>query len=106
AGEQNATLPTVVQREGEHAVHALEHVDAVAVVQREDDLRVRVRAQPVATLKKVASQLEVVVELAVERDPELAVARAHRLVAALDVDDREASVTEADVSVDDGAAVV
>ena len=106
AGEEQPALAAVVDREREHPVRPLEHPDAVLRVEGEQHLGVRVRPERIAALEELGAELDVVVELAVVGDPELPVRRAQRLVAALDVDDRQAPVAETDVAEDLGAAIV
>ncbi|MCU0669812.1 MAG: hypothetical protein MUF70_10720 [Myxococcota bacterium] len=97
AGEQELALARVPDREREHAVQILEHVDAALFVEVDQDFRVGVAAEAVAlALERLAQVLEVV-DLAVERDLDRAVLVAHRLPGGVrEVDDRQTPVPEAD----------
>ena len=64
------------------------------------------RAERDAFRLEFAAQLAVVVDLAVEDDRESAIGRAHRLVAAAEVDDAEPAVTQPERAVDEAARVV
>jgi len=55
---------------------------------------------------QVFSQLGVVVDLAVENDPDIAILVGNRLMAALDVDDAQAAHGKADVFFDEEALIV
>ena len=71
-----------------------------------EHLGVAVRAKPVAGALELAAQLLVVVDLAVLDDGDRAVLVRERLVARLEVDDREPARGEADVAVDERAVGV
>src|SRR4051794_32116330 len=61
-----------------------------------DGFRVARRPQRVTALQKHLSQLAIVVDLAVEHDPDRAILVADWLMTAVDIDDAEASHAEAD----------
>ena len=66
----------------------------------QDDLGVGVCPEPSAERLELAPELDVVVDLAIERDPEVALLQAHRLFAGRrGVDDRESGVGEAELAV-------
>ncbi len=91
--EQAATLH-VPQHEREHAAQAMEQPVAVALVQRDDDLAVAVRQKCVAVALELAAQLAVVVDLPVADQEDRAVGVVQRLLAAREIDDRQAAVAE------------
>ena len=73
---------------------------------RQDRFGVAVAPEGVARRLKLAAQLEMVVDLAVEDDRIASVGRLHRLMAASDVDDAEPSHAEAEIAIDHLPAVV
>ena len=95
ARAEEALLGLVPEREREHAAEPVERFRSPAVVRAEHDLHVRRRAE--LGEPELVAELDVVVDLAVVRDPVAALVR-HRLVAGLEVDDREAPVAEAGVA--------
>jgi hypothetical protein len=105
-GEQQAAPAPVPQREGEHPAEPLHAALAHLLVQVKDGLGVAPRLVTVAARLQLRTQRGVVVDLAVERDPDLAVGGAHRLVSARDVDDGEPSMREAHRAVRPEAGVV
>ena len=88
-GQEKAAAPLVPDREGEHAPELLEAARTERLVQAEHDLGVAARPEGVAVALQDAAKLPVVVDLAVEDDPALAVRARHRLVPALEVNDAE-----------------
>ena len=85
----------VGDREGEHAVELLDAGVAVLFVGVDDGFGVGLGAEAMAAGLELAAELAMVVDLAVEDDPDRAVFVGHRLLAAGPVDDRQAPVTEA-----------
>ena len=82
AHEVDGLRVEVDEREGEHAVHPLDHaVDAVLPVEVEQHLGVGPATEAVAARFEVDEVVEGVVGLAVVDDEDAAVGRAHRLVA-------------------------
>ena len=79
----------VPDRDAEDAVEALDERGAELLVEVRDHLAVAVRTQPVAAPLEPAPQLELVVDLAVEHDCDVAALVEERLVAVLGIDDRE-----------------
>ena len=63
-------------------------------IRMQDGFRVAASAKLPSARNQLGGQLDVIEDLAVERDPHVAVRRGERLLAAGEVDDREASVTE------------
>src|SRR6185437_10085248 len=88
-------LPFVPDSEREHSAEALDARRPPAPVRAEHDFGVGCRAE--AVLTELAAQLDVVVDLAVVRDP-VAGAVVHRLLPGLEVDDLEPPVGEPDMT--------
>ena len=87
----------VPDREREHAVQRVDAFLAAIGVELQDDFRVALRLERVALGDQLLPDLPVVVDLAVEDDPQGAADVGHRLVAAAEVDDAQAAMAEADV---------
>ena len=94
AREDEAAPRVVPEREREHSVQHGEAGLPVLLQVQEQSLGVALRAEDAATRLEVAPQLAKVVELAVVRD--LRALRRHRLGARLEIDDREAAVSQRD----------
>jgi hypothetical protein len=86
--------PEVGDRVRPHAVEAGRAVVAPLLVGVDDDLGVGLRGEGVAQLLELGAQLAVVVDLAVEDEPDRLVLVGDRLVAAGPVDDGEPAVPE------------
>src|SRR4030095_16055240 len=82
AGQQQPLPRTIPNREGKHAVQAVDHALAFLLVEMEDGLGVAAGAVAVAARFESRPERGVVVDLAVEDDPDRAVLVAHRLPAA------------------------
>ena len=89
AGHEQAVLPRVEQRKGEHAAELFEHRLAVLLVEMHQHLGVRVGAENVAGGGELRGEFDVVVDLAVEDDADGPVFVPDRLPAALEVDDAQ-----------------
>src|SRR6185312_5053835 len=97
AGQKQATLPTIVNRESEHAVEPQRQFLAPFLPAMDEDLGIRMmRGKAMAAMHQLLTQLPVIVEFAVEDDPDLAVLVPHRLVAAGEIDDRQPPMPEED----------
>ena len=83
AGEHDAPAALLDQREGEHALEAVEHALAPRRPAVQQHLGVGGRAEARATRLELGAQLVVVVDAAVEGDGEAEVVVDHRLRAAL-----------------------
>ena len=83
----------------EHAVQVIENVEAPFLVAVDDDLRVRLGAEPVAGTFEFGTQFPVVINLAVKNDPHGLFRIGHRLVAAGQVNDRKPPETKAERAV-------
>src|SRR6185369_9052477 len=70
-------------------------VSAELIVGVDDGFGVAVRVERVAQLFEFLAQLEIVVDLAVEDDPRAAIRVVNGLLAAFEIDDREAAHREA-----------
>jgi hypothetical protein len=100
ARAEQALLPRIPQREGEHAREPIERVGAPAPVGFEQHLGVRLGSKPDAVGFEAAAHRAVVVDLAVEGDDQPAVVGAHRLAGAgVEIDDGKAPVAEADPAI-------
>ena len=106
AGEHEAPPLRVPERNREHAAQAPRELGAVLLVEMQVHLRVAVGAKHVALSLELAAQLGVVVDLPVLDDGARPVLVRDRLVAAGEVDDREAPRGETDGAVDVLAAAV
>ena len=89
AGEEEALVRVVPERDREHPADALEEALAVLLVEVRDDLDVPDAAERVPLRLELGTQLAVVVELAVDDRYHVAALVRDRLVASLEVDDRE-----------------
>ena len=106
AREHEPPAGRVPERDREHPAQAPEEGRALLLVQVDEHLGVAVRAEGVAGALELAAQLWVVVELAVLDDVDGAVLVRYRLVAGLEVDDREPAGGEADGPVDEDSVAV
>jgi hypothetical protein len=94
AHEHTAAALAVPDREREHAAQAVRQRRAVLLVEVREDLGVAAAAEHVAAIPQPLAQRGVVVDLTVLRRPDATALVRERLVAALDVDDREAPGAE------------
>src|SRR5262245_33521258 len=98
ADEPQLTRTPVPQREREHAAQPGDTVDAPLLEGMEDDFGVAVIGPPAVTPRRfeLATQLAVVVNLAVVADPDRLVLVGHRLAGGWrQVDDRQAAMAKA-----------
>src|SRR5205823_8199219 len=96
----------VPDRDREHAAEPAREVVAVLLVQVDEDLGVAARAEAVAGGLELPPELLVVVDLAVLDDVDGAVLVRDRLVARLEVDDREPAGGERDAAVEERPVAV
>ena len=101
AREHESALASVPDRDREHAAQPLRERLAPLLVRVRDHLGVAVRAEAVAGAHKLVGELRVVVDLAVLHDDDASVLVRNRLVAGVEVDDREAPRGEPDRAVDE-----
>ena len=106
AGEQEPSPRAVPEREGEHALEALEAGGPLLLVGVEDHLGVRPRREEVSPSPQVVAQLAGVVDLPVRHQPHGAVLVRQRLLARHQIDDAEASRREPDAAVHPDAVLV
>ena len=95
ASAEEALLLFIPNREGEHAAEVIDAVDAPLTIGLQNDFGIGMRSETLGP--EFDTQFDVVVDLAVERDP-IAAGIFHRLAAGIDVDDAQAAMREADVS--------
>ena len=93
-------LPLVPDGEGEHAVEALQAAFAPLLPGVDDHLRVAAGAEGVSACQQLALDLHEVEDLAVEGHDDSVVLVVERLLAALEVDDRQAPMTETDAGLE------
>ena len=107
AGEEDAAVLPVPDGEGEHPAQALGKLFAPLLVTVDQDLGVAVALEDVALGDELALEIEEVVDLAVEDDPDRSVLVGHRLRAGRrEIDDRQAPVAEAERAFQVDAAAV
>ena len=101
AGEMEQPVPAVVESEGEHAAQPLQHAhQPVGEIAVENDLAIAPGSRPGAPCLEVPTQLLMVVDLTVEDQGGPTIMILERVVAAFDVDDRQAPMAEAEAPVD------
>ena len=91
AGDEEGIALLVVEDEGEDTVEVLEEVDALLAIKRQDDLAVAARAELIV-VGQTASDVLMVVDLAVDGQHLTAVGRKEGLSAGLRIDDAQALV--------------
>ena len=107
AREEQPLAPRVPDGEREHPVDALRKRFAPLLVPVDEHLGVAVAAEHVSVRNQLGAQMQVVVDLAVEGDPDGPVLVRHRLGAGRgEIDDRQAPVAERDGPVHVQAAPV
>ena len=106
AGQHEAALARVPYRDREHPSESLGKVRSEFLVQVNDDLRVALRGEAVASRGQLGPQLGEVEDLAVEDGPDRLVLVGQRLVAPLQVDDAEAAHPDRRAAAEVEAAVV
>ena len=106
-GAEQLARPAVPDGEGEHAAEPVHHVRADQGVGLQQHLGVAARPQHHALLPQLGSQLQVVVNLAVEDHPVALVGRPHRLMAALrQVDDGQPPEAQRDIVIGVEALII
>ena len=91
ARQDQPPLAPVPDRHGEHAAQARGEVESVLLVEVDDHLGVAVAREAVPLRLELGAQLAVVVDLAVLDDLQAPVLVRERLVAGVEVDDRESA---------------
>ena len=87
----------IPEREGEHAAKSADRIKIPGPVGLDENLGVRGRAEAMAKRQELFTELDVVVDLAIEGDGKSAVLARHRLMPAANIDDREAAMAQADL---------
>ena len=94
------SLRRIDKSEGEHASQARQHVDVPSSIGGEQHLGIRSGRELLSEPRQLLAQLNVIIDLAVENDNE--VAAPHRLVGTLiEVDDGEPRMAEIDRTIRD-----
>ena len=106
AGEEGPTAARIPDAEGEHAGKAVDAIVPVFLVEMEDHFGVGVGAEPMAGGLEAGTQVEGVVDLSVEDDPDGVVLVRHRLLATGEVDDGKALHADGDAVVDERTILV
>src|SRR5258708_1563018 len=88
-GNEQCSLLTVPNRECEHAAQVLNAIAAVLFVKMNDGFGIAIGAIAVAALLQFLAQFGVIVDFAVEDNPNCAVFVAERLVPAGDINDAQ-----------------
>ena len=96
----------VPQRDGEHPPEVMDEVRTVLLVEMNDRFRIGIGGETVPASLQIRSELPIIVDLAVEYDPDRPVLVRQRLMAAGDVDDAEPAHPEAHGAVHIDAFVV
>jgi hypothetical protein len=100
ARHENGASRRVVEREGKHAIHARDAIDAPLAIRGKDDFRVRAGAEHVAFRDERIAEVREVVDLAVEDDMQRSADVRHRLMTCGgQVDDGKPPVPETDAAV-------
>lgn len=106
AGQQQAPPPEVEHRQGEHSAEPIEELLAPLLVSVDERLGVAVVGfEPVATGGERLAEALVVVDFAVEDDPDRAVLVGHRLVCLLgQIDDGQPAMPEEEIGLGAGGS--
>ena len=95
--DQNKTLfAGIPDGNGKHAAQVIDETQSVFFVQSHDNFRVPGGVERVTTYFEILPQFAVVVDFAVEDELNASVVIAHRLSAAVDVNDRQSTMPEGD----------
>ena len=106
AREDEPAQAAVPEGDPEHAAQMAHELRPVLLVEVHDRLRIAVRAEAMPPRLEPRAQLAEVVDLAVEDGADRAVLVRDRLMAALDVDDREAADPERGARPDPPASLI
>ena len=106
ASEEHTAPAQVGNRKGEHAVEALDACVAILFVGVDDGLCIRPGAKHVTAGGQEPTEVVMVVDLAVEHNPDLSVFIGHRLLAAGAVDDGKTTMAKLDPGGVERAAAV
>jgi len=100
AGQDEPAPAGIPQRDGEHAVERAHELEALLLVEMNDDFRVAARVEAMTPGFEAALQLREVVDLAVVDRPDGAVLVVNRLPSGVDVDHGQTPHGQADVAVE------
>src|SRR5512146_2170949 len=106
ASAEQLPLGAVPDRECEHPAQVIDAVAPILLVQMDNRLGVTFRSVAVAGRFEISAQLLMVIDLAVEDDPDVLVFVGKRLMAGLYVDDAKAPHGQADAPLHEETAVV
>ena len=106
AGQHQPLGAGVPQSDGEHPPQSPDEVVPYFFVEVDDRLGIAPRTEAMAAGDQVATQLVMIVDLAVENDLDRAVLIPDRLLPAGDIDDREPAHAERDLRSDEVPAIV
>ena len=104
--EHQLALIAIPDGDREHAAQVVNEVHALVFVEVDEHLGIRLGAKTVSSRQQAVTQLPIVVDFAVERDPDPAVLVRERLLSGRQTDDAEAAVTETDLWLDVTAFLV
>ena len=94
--DEHERLPRLIpERDGEHSAQVLDEVRTVLLVEVNDDFRVGVGGESVPAGLQIRAEIPIIVDLAVEHDPDRSVLVRERLMAPREVDDAEPPHPEA-----------
>src|SRR5208282_2322724 len=99
-------LLLVPDRQAEHSVQAVENLIAPLLIAEDNHFRVAARSEDVPEIFEFETQLGKVIDFAVENHADRFLRIRHRLVAALDIDNREAPEAQSNRPTDVVALVV
>ena len=94
--QQDSLALHVVNREREHAVQFSHKVVAELLVRMDEPFGIAVRSKAMAALEQALCQLSVVLDVAIESDPDGSILVGEGLRATVNVDDAQTAVSEAD----------
>ena len=92
-------MPRIPKGKSPHAVELLLTIEAPLLVRGYDHFSVRRRHEVVSKAPQLCSELQVVVDLAIEHEHDASIRTAHGLIARREVDYGQTSMPEADVSI-------
>ena len=106
SGEERPSTTRIPDAEREHAGKAVDAIVTVFLVEMEDHFGVRVGSEPVPGGLEAGTQVEGVVNLPVEDDPDGVVLVRHRLLATGEVDYGKALHADGDTVIDERSILV
>ena len=106
ARQNQFSLLRIPKRDGKHSLEVSKKVLAIFLVQMHENLGVAVGLETVASIDQHPSQALIVIYLAIVNDPYRAIFVMNRLVTAFEIDNRQATHSEDNVSILEKAMVV